>query len=108
MMMLKGGSKMVVGTGMRCCPKYRSSSAPLPSGEVGAKRRVRGYALSINRNPSPQPSPNGRGSALLLLLRLYATSDSQPLNLVRPLGEGDVLGFHVEVERIIAAVAADP
>jgi hypothetical protein len=42
----------------------RSSIAgrsPLPGGEVGAQRRVRGYGLSIGCNPSPQPSPNGRG-----------------------------------------------
>jgi hypothetical protein len=37
-------------------------------GEVGAKRRVRGYALSIDRNPSPEflaaleirPLPTGK------------------------------------------------
>src|SRR5450755_2443332 len=31
----------------------RGSGLPLPQGEVGAKRRVRGHALSIDRNPSP-------------------------------------------------------
>src|SRR5882724_10662866 len=37
----------------------RERSAPLPSGEVGAKRRVRGYRVSRVINPSPQPSPHG-------------------------------------------------
>src|SRR5258707_15283147 len=40
-----------------------NSVSPLPWGEVGAQRRVRGYSLTIDRNPSPQPSPKGRGSA---------------------------------------------
>src|ERR1700704_5568993 len=31
--------------------------SPLPWGEVGAQRRVRGYGLTIDRNPSSQPSP---------------------------------------------------
>src|SRR5882757_8032747 len=38
-------------------------SSPLPKGEVDAKRRVRGYGLTIDRTPSPQPSPHGRGGA---------------------------------------------
>ena len=46
-------------------PKFAMIS-PLPSGEVDAKRRVRGYSLTIDRNPSPRPSPNGRGGAPLL------------------------------------------
>jgi hypothetical protein len=33
--------------------------------------------------------------------------DPQPLDLVRPPRERDVFGFHVEIERIVAAVAAD-
>ena len=37
---------------------------PLPWGEVGAERRLRGLAPSLDRNPSPQPSPKGRGSAV--------------------------------------------
>jgi hypothetical protein len=41
--------------------------SPLPSGEVGAKRRVRGYGLSIDRNPSPHPSPDGRGSTVIVV-----------------------------------------
>src|ERR1700712_3320170 len=38
--------------------------SPLPLGEVGAKRRVRGYGITIDRTPSPQPSPHGRGGRL--------------------------------------------
>jgi hypothetical protein len=38
-------------------------SSPLPWGEVGAKRRVRGLCVSIKRlPPSLQPSPHGRGA----------------------------------------------
>src|SRR5688572_28305893 len=45
------------------------ATSPLPWGEVGAKRRVRGYAFSVWRDLatpillplSPPPSPRGRG-----------------------------------------------
>src|SRR5882672_5365787 len=39
----------------------RTRCRPLPLGEVGAQRRVRGYGLTIDRTPSPQPSSYGRG-----------------------------------------------
>src|SRR6185437_8157473 len=42
----------------------RETSSPLPWGEVGAKRRVRGQVLSVDHNPSPYPSPKGRGKRL--------------------------------------------
>jgi dTDP-4-dehydrorhamnose reductase len=41
----------------------RLTSSPLPVGEVGAPRRVRGLEAGSNDGgPSPQPSPDGRGS----------------------------------------------
>jgi len=41
----------------------RLASSPLPSGEVGAERRMRGIGDDDERtSPSPQPSPLGRGS----------------------------------------------
>ena len=42
--------------------RAKRAEPPLPWGEVDAKRRVRGYSLTMDLNPSPQPSPFGRGS----------------------------------------------
>src|ERR1700730_8101301 len=64
-----------------CTPSLSAEATawvpPLPEGEVDAKRRVRGYALSIDLNPSPEflacaqnsTSPDGRGEKTLLRLR---------------------------------------
>src|SRR5258706_11685670 len=61
---------------------------PLPLGEVGAKRRVRGYGLTRDRNPSPHPSPNGRGSAPSLLQLPHSIPIRTDRILARPCGSG--------------------
>src|SRR6185437_10338108 len=82
-MTLKGGSKTCCGTGM-----WFPLSSVIPGREANPESRGSGFALSR--------APERR-----------CWLKSQSLNLVRAPRQRDVLGFHVEVERVIAAVAAD-
>ena len=46
--------------------RYDVGAFPLPWGEGGAQRRVRGYGFNFRHlTPSPQPSPHGRGRSSL-------------------------------------------
>src|SRR5260221_10518980 len=91
-MMLNGGSKTCSGTGM-VCPYFDSSFRD------ARKAQARNpYSRSWLWIPG---SRRRRAPELRLLL------NSQFLYLVRPARQRDVFGFHVEVERVVAAVAAD-
>src|SRR5215468_7024682 len=83
-MMLKGGSKTCCGTGMR-------------------------FPHLSFREGALAPDPESRDSGFATSSRPGMTTwlNSQLLNLVRAPRQRDMLGFHVEVERIVAAVAAD-
>src|ERR1700730_10896029 len=124
--MLNGGAETCCGTGLWCCPRDQSSSSsPLPLWErhrptsrplfeknAEARLRLRRIdrcdpgegSRSIDR-PEPltptlshKGAHKGRGSSPSLLNLLRLTSDAQPLNLVRPPRQRDVLGFHIKVE----------
>src|ERR1700730_7567692 len=70
-----------------------------------------GHAVSLIELVIPGwsegPGPESRGSGFASRPGMTVSLDSQSLYLVRPARQRDVLGFHVEVERIVAAVAAD-